>query len=149
MKLSVVVYALVVCLAFAGRVCAQTYTPGELAATRVVADAQARADALRRRIDAPTATPVPTELPTEIPTATAATSTPLPPMPSVVTVIVIQQVQPTTAPTAISQTAAPIPTQRDNSISARLERSIPFAVFIVLVLVLGRFGMIYAQRRGL
>lgn len=81
MKLSVVVCALVVCVAFAGRVCAQTYTPGELAATAEVARAQARADELRRRIDAPTRTPVPTvtPVPTAIPTETplpTATSTP-------------------------------------------------------------------------
>lgn len=75
MRFSAVVCSLIVCVAFAGHVCAQTYTPGELAATAEVAKAQARADELRRRIDAPTATPVPTRTP--VPTVTP-TETPSP-----------------------------------------------------------------------
>jgi len=77
MKFSVVVCALVVCLAFAGRVCAQTYTPGELRATAIVTNAQVTADAQRRRVDAPTATPLPptaTSTPTVPPTLTSTPS---------------------------------------------------------------------------
>lgn len=83
MRFSAAVCALIVCLAFAGRVCAQTYTPGELAATSVVAEAQEKADAIRRRIDAPTRTPIPTA--TLVPTA-IPTETPLPPATSTPTV---------------------------------------------------------------
>lgn len=75
MKLVAALCAILVCGALAECVRAQTYTPGELRATKVVADAQDRADAIRRRLDAPTLTPVPTRTPTETPTPTA-TSTP-------------------------------------------------------------------------
>lgn len=54
---------------------AQTLTPGELVATKVVSDAQVKADRERRRLDAPTATPIPTRTPTDTP---EPTHTPLP-----------------------------------------------------------------------
>lgn len=74
-------------------VLAQTPSPGELAATRIVANAQEKADAARRKIDAPTATLLPTRTPTEIPTATdIPTSTPLPAIPTDVPTITIQRV---------------------------------------------------------
>lgn len=59
-----------VCLAFPQRASAQTLTPGELRATAVVAGAQDRADAIRRRLDAPTSTPRPTLIPTDTPAPT-------------------------------------------------------------------------------
>ena len=48
----------------------QTFTPGELRATAVMANAQVSADAQRRRIDAPTSTPRPTLTPTDTPAPT-------------------------------------------------------------------------------
>lgn len=96
MKFSAVVWSLVVCVAFAGRVCAQTYTPGELAATAEVAKAQARADEIRRRMDAPTRTPVPTAIPTQTPTPTES------PLPSATsTPIVLPTLTSTPSPTAV------------------------------------------------
>lgn len=86
MKLFVVACAVLVCSAFTQRVSAQTYTPGELRATAIVANAQVTADAQRRRLDAPTLTPRPTLIPSEtsMPTSTemlqpTATETLIPP----------------------------------------------------------------------
>lgn len=72
-----------VCLAFPQRASAQTLTPGELRATAVVAGAQDRADAIRRRLDAPTSTPRPTLTPTgtPAPTNTNTTTAPAPTSP--------------------------------------------------------------------
>lgn len=80
MKLVAALCAILVCASFAGRVRAQTYTPGELRATKVVADAQDRADAIRRRMDAPTLTPVPTPTETETPLPTATPTPTLAPI---------------------------------------------------------------------
>ena len=73
----VVLVALAVCVTFANRASAQTFTPGELRATAVMANAQVSADAQRRRIDAPTSTPRPTLTPTDTPAPTN-TRTPSP-----------------------------------------------------------------------
>jgi len=78
-----VVVLLLVALLFAQPVQAQTFTPGELAATVEVAKAQERADALRRRLDAPTSTPRPTLTPTNTPTETPTRTLTPSPSPSV------------------------------------------------------------------
>lgn len=77
MRFSVVLCVLLVYAAFSERALAQTYTPGELRATAIVAGAQDRADAIRRRLDAPTLTPRPTLTATDTPAPTN-TSTPSP-----------------------------------------------------------------------
>lgn len=77
MRFSVVLCALLVYAAFSEHVLAQTFTPGELRATAIVAGAQDRADAIRRQLDAPTLTPRPTLTATDTPSPTN-TSTPSP-----------------------------------------------------------------------
>lgn len=81
MKTAVFAFVCLVSLARPAVIVAQidapTYTPGELAATAVVAKSQATADAIRLRIDAPTATPTPSRTPTDTPTP-SPTAVPLP-----------------------------------------------------------------------
>ena len=90
-------------LLFGGAVVAQTLTPGELNATSVVGQAQVRADATRRKLDAPTATPVPTRTPTNTP---EPTYTP-PPTNAPVAATAIPTLNPTPNIVAITQ-AAPV-----------------------------------------
>jgi len=150
MKFSVVVCSLIVCVAFAGRVCAQTYTPGELAATAEVAKAQARADELRRRIDAPTRTPVPTVAPTETPTPT---ETPLPTETSTPVSVATATLQPTASATTVAEPQTiqrpELPPTQPDPLAAKLERSVPFLVFIALVVIGSIVASKLARRYGL
>lgn len=137
MRLSAVVWTLVVSVVFAGRVCAQTFTPGELRATAVMADAQVTADALRRRVDAPTLTPRPTLTPTDTPAPTStatvwptATDTPAP----------LPTATPTMASTSTSvamaaPVATPKPTPTVAQSSDRTATYLMAAVVVGLVVV--------------
>lgn len=123
MKAIVSVVLVVVYAAFSERALAQTYTPGELRATAIVAGAQDRADAIRRQLDAPTLTPRPTLAPTDTPvptntstpspapTETTKPTTPAPMDAPTATVVVIVQIVQTIQVTVQAEPSA----QRDSS----------------------------------
>ena len=109
MKISAIVCVLIVCATFAGRVSAQTYTPGELRATAIMANAQVIADAQRRRTDAPTSTPRPTPTETETPEPTATRTPTGMPTETATPTMVPTVTQMATASATVQPTATPVP----------------------------------------
>jgi cytoskeletal protein RodZ len=108
-----VVVLLLAVLLLAQPVQAQTLTPGQFAATSVVANAQEKADAIRRRLDAPTSTPRPTLTPTNTPTETP-TRTPIPS----VTPRPTETQRPTQTVAPVATVTKDVPTQPVGDVSA-------------------------------
>lgn len=144
MKFIVALCAILVCAAFAGHASAQSLTPGELAATSVVADAQAKADAIRRRMDAPTRTPVPTVIPTETeappatatPTLAPVTETPTPSATST---------QAATASATLQATATPVPA---GAVKRDPMTLLGILIMFGILIGLGAAVFLYSKRRA-